>query len=173
MTHGDPKNPKKNPHPVKRYEVTATANAPGSWDSVKGVVFFQVINKGCVPKDSFTGGQNVPNISYEFEMTRIENNTWEGYIYRDFLEDEDYFGLGVCHWGITQASPKFTVHGSNFVLGSDLESIKPYIEYFKKSDFLNHSFTDAGYPTIPTDPEVTQHPVDFFPIAVTVKEVAL
>jgi hypothetical protein len=36
MTHGDPKNPKKNPHPIKRYEVTATTDAPGPWDAVKG-----------------------------------------------------------------------------------------------------------------------------------------
>jgi hypothetical protein len=170
MTHGDPKNPKKNPHPVKRYEVIATADAPGPWDSVRGTVFFDVINKNCVPRDSFTGGQNVPNTGYDFEMTRVDGKTWKGYFYRDALEDEDYFGLGVCHWHVTQASPMFTAHKSNFVLGSGLESIKPYVEYFKKSDFLNRSLLDGGYGTTPTDPEVTQHPDAFFPITVIVRE---
>jgi hypothetical protein len=170
MAHGDPKNPKKNPHPVKRYEVTATVDAPGSWDAVKGYVSFKVANVDCVPQDSFTGARNVPNSNLEFEMTRVDGKTWKGYFYRDLLEDEDYFGLGICHWDVTQASPSFTAHGEDFVPGTGLENTKPYTEYFKKGDFTNRSQTSGGYGTTPDDPEVIQHPDAFFPITVTVKE---
>ena len=87
------------------------------------------------------------------------------------MQDEDYFSLGVCHWDVTQASPVFIAHKSNFVLGSGLESINPYKEYFKKSDYLNHSLIDGGYGTTPTDPELIQRPDEFFSIIVTVKGV--
>ncbi len=63
MAHGDPKNPRKNPHPAQRYEVIATADAPGPWDSVQGAAFFDVTNVACVPKGAFTGGRNVPTDS--------------------------------------------------------------------------------------------------------------
>ncbi|WP_225563045.1 hypothetical protein [Rhodanobacter sp. DHG33] len=49
MTHGDPTNPKKNSHPIKRYEITATTDAPGPWDSVKGYIAYEVTNPECVP----------------------------------------------------------------------------------------------------------------------------
>lgn len=170
MNHGDPKNPKKNPHPVKRYEVIATAEAPGPWDSVKGMVFFDVANVDCVPRDSFTGGQNVPNTGYDFEMTRVDEKTWKGYFYRDMLQDEDYFGLGVCHWDVTQAAPIFAVHGENFVPGSGLENVKPLTRYFKKSEFMDRSQTDAALDFPAVNPEFVQRPEAFFPITVTVKE---
>ena len=171
MTHGNPNHPKKNPHPVKRYEVTATADAPGPWDSVKGIVYFDIVNTNCVPRGSFTGGQNVPNIGVEFEMTRVGDKTWKGYFYRDTLQDEDYFGLGICHWDVTQASPVFSAHGENFVPGSGLKSTNPYTEYFKKIDFLDQSQKHGGYGTTPNDPEIAKRPDAFFPITATVKEV--
>jgi len=171
MSHGDPKNPKKNPHPVQRYEVIATADAPGSWDSVKGHISYDVVNPECTPEDKFLGVHALPqDVGHDIEMTRADERTWKGYFYRDFVQDEDYYGLGLCHWDVTQASPVFTSHGSNFVPGSGIENVKPYVEFFKKSDFLNHSLTDVGYGTTPTDPEIALHPSAFFAITVTVKE---
>lgn len=170
MPHGDPDNPQKNPHPVQRYEVIATADAPGSWDSVKGTVFFQIVNPDCVPADSFTGGQNVPNTGYHFEMTRVNETTWKGYFFRDMLQDDDYFGLGVCHWDVTQASPAFSVHGENFVPGSGLENIRPLTRFFEKSEFRDSSRTDAAMDFPATNPKYAKNPEDFFPITVTVKE---
>jgi hypothetical protein len=176
MSHGDPKNPQKNLHPVKRYEVTATADAPGPWDSVRGAVFFDVINKECVPKDSFTGGQNVPNIGYEFEMVHMEGNKWKGYFYRDALQDEDYFGLGVCRWDATGAGPVFTVHGATFTPSRGLEQalqVVSYTEYFKRSAYDDRSFTGMGaLEFLETNPEIAKHSDAFFPVKVTIKEIA-
>jgi hypothetical protein len=173
MANGDPKNPRKNPHPVKRYEVTATVDPLLSWDSVKGAMFFDVINTQCVPQDSFTGGQNVPNTGYEFQMTRMDDGTWRGYVYRDFLQDADYFGKGVCHWDLTGVSTIFTIHGETFNSPTEVTNGKqqgPDI-FFKKSDYFNYlinssgalQFTGKGHDYI-------QHPETFFQIAVTVKE---
>ncbi|WP_426662345.1 hypothetical protein [Rhodanobacter aciditrophus] len=171
MTHGDPNHPRKNPHPVKLYEVIATAEAPGPWDSVKGYVAYEVSNRRCVPRGSFTGSQNVPNVAFDFKMTRVDEKTWKGYFYGDLLQDEDYFGLGACHWHVTQASPVFSIHGKSFVLSSSMEDVNPYTEYFKKSDFLDQSGKDDGYGTTLNDPEIAKHPDAFFPVTATVKEV--
>ncbi|MBD8899989.1 hypothetical protein [Rhodanobacter sp. DHG33] len=175
MTHGDPTNPKKNPNPVKRYEVTATVDAPGSWDSVKGHIAYEVVNRECVPRGSFTGGQNVPNVGHDFEMTRVDGNTWKGYFYRDALRDEDYFGLGICHWDATGVTPIFTTHGETFGAATWLQDALakgPQTEYFKKSEFLDKSLSgDGALDFSEKNPEYIKDPGAFFPIIVTVKEV--
>lgn len=175
MTHGDPNHPKKNPHPVKRYEVTATADAPGAWDSVKGYIAYEVSNLECVPRGSFTGGQNVPNIDFDFEMTRVDDKTWKGYFYEDLLQDEDYFGLGACHWSVATIGPKFIVHGESFTSGDALSAFlqkNQATEYFKKSDFTDRSFTgDGSLPYSDKNPAYIKNPEAFFPVTVTVKEV--
>jgi hypothetical protein len=174
MTHGDPKNPKKNPHPIKRYEVTATADAPGPWDVVKGYLSFKVSNVTCVPQGSLTGARNVPITDFDFEMKRVDEKTWKGYFYRDFLQDEDYFGLGICHWDTSGVGAEFIAHSVSF---SSTDVLDVFLrngsqaEYFKKSDYLNHSLAGDGALVSSVDtPEVIQHPENFFPIMVTVKE---
>ncbi|HUH54578.1 MAG TPA: hypothetical protein VLZ32_02465 [Rhodanobacter sp.] len=172
--HGDPKNPERNPHPVKRYEVTATVGAPGAWDSVTGTIFFDVANVDCVPQDSFTGGRNVPNTSYEIEMSRINENTWKGYFLRDYLQDDDYYDLGVCHWDVTGLVPSFTIHGKAFnasILLQDALNDGAQEIYFKKSDLLGNHL-ERGEVLISSfdNEEVVHHPDGFFTISVGVKE---
>src|SRR5215469_1475477 len=123
MTHGDPQNPRKNPHPVKRFEVTATSDAPGPWDSIEGYIGYDVINRECVPQDSFTGAQNVPNIGVDIELTRVDDKTWKGYFYRDALQNEDYFDLGVCHWDATSAGIAAIAKGIRFNWGHMLDTL--------------------------------------------------
>jgi hypothetical protein len=176
MSHGDPKNPKTNPHPVKRYEVTATTDVPGPWDTVKGYLTFQVANVQCVPQDSFTGARNVPNTNFNFEMTRVDEKTWRGYFYRDFLQDEDYFGQGVCHWDTSNVGADFTAHGVSFTSSDVLDVFLnkgPQTNYFRKSFYADRSSAVNSVPGFSAiNPQVTQQPDAFFPIAVTVKEVS-
>ncbi|WP_202972678.1 hypothetical protein [Methylobacterium indicum] len=75
MTHGNPKEPAKNPHPVKRYEITATSHTPGPWDVIEGNVGYEVINKDCLPMNSFLGQQDVPNTGVVVAMTRVDDHT--------------------------------------------------------------------------------------------------
>jgi hypothetical protein len=176
MTHGDPKNPKKNPHPVKRYEVIATADAPGPWDSVKGYIGYDVINKDCVPRDSFTGGQDVPNIGVDIEMTRVDDKTWKGYFYRDALQDEDYFELGLCHWDVTSVGVAAIAKGVRFNWGHLLNLLlhdSSQATYFKKSVYGDQAFTRYGAPDLTAaDPEVIQHPDAYFRVTIAIKEIA-
>jgi hypothetical protein len=175
-THGDPKNPKKNPHPVKRYEVIATADAPGPWNSVKGYISYEVINNQCTPENKFLGVHILPQDMGEYiEMARVNEKTWQGYFYRDLIQDEDYYELGVCHWDATSVSAGFIARGVRFNSGSPMDEFLQkgtQTEYFKKNSYGDHNLVGIGtLKFLATDPEVSQHPDTFFPITVTIKEV--
>ncbi|OOG44968.1 hypothetical protein B0E52_06570 [Rhodanobacter sp. C06] len=175
--HADPKNPKKNPHPVKRYEVTATAEAPGPWDQVKGYISYEVVNPKCTPENKFLGVHIKPTgVGVNIEMTRVGESTWKGYFYRDHMQDEDYYGLGECHWDATDVGVGFTVHGEMFGAGDILEMLLskgPQTDYFKVSEFMDRTVSgDDAWLTSADDPEVAKHPDQFFPITVAIKEVS-
>ncbi|UGB38847.1 hypothetical protein [Frateuria soli] len=170
---------KLNPHPVQRYELIATVDAPGEFDSVEGYLSYDVTNVECVPKNPVEGARNVPNTSRSFVMIRVDAHTWKGSFYRDLLQDEDYFGLGVCHWDIGTVSPGFVVHGQTFGPGLMLPAMlsdQPFSRYFSKSDYLNRSNNDAnaGVALERTihDEEVRKHPERFFLIEVRISKVA-
>lgn len=174
MPHGDPNNPQKNPHPVQRYEVIATADAPGSWDSVSATVFFEVTNLACTPEDKFLGVHTKPrDVPLDFEMTRTDERTWKGHFYRDSMLDEDYYGLGVCHWDAIGVTPVFTVHGRTFGAATSFERAlaKPQANYFGKGEYLNRELATGGALGFSAVyPEVLKHPEAFFPITVSVRE---
>ena len=175
MTHSDPENPKKNPNPVKRYEITARADAPGPWDEVSGTAFFEVVNVECTPENKFLGVHVKPtDVPIEFKMDRVDEKTWKGYFYRDSMMDEDYYGLGVCHWDSTSVSAGFAVQGVNFNSGMLLKEILQkgsQTEYFKKSAYGDHKLVGIGTLNFSSiNPEYVKNPDAFFPITLTVKE---
>lgn len=176
MSHGDPDHPDKNPHPVQRYEIIATAEAPGPWDSVKGYLTYDVINQECTPENKFLGVHIMPrDVGLDIEMTRVDEKTWRGYFYRDYLQDDDYHGLGTCHWDVTSVAGVFTVHEKVFGPGSVFQDFLrngPQTEYFRKSEYEDRSRVGRTLSTTPDDPEVIRHPKAYFPMTVAVKEVS-
>ncbi|WP_152640613.1 hypothetical protein [Xanthomonas sp. MUS 060] len=177
MSHGDPDNPKKNPHPLKRYEVIATADAPGPWDKVIGRVFYDVINKECTPENNFLGVHITPkDVAIDFEMNHVSEKVWRGYFYRDAVLAENYYGLGICHWDTTSVSVGFIGSGVPFSSGSVFERFlkkSSQTEYFKKSDYGNKkSMSNGALGYSEVNPEYSKNPSEFFPVTVTVKEVA-
>ncbi|GAA0257660.1 hypothetical protein GCM10009126_23590 [Rhodanobacter caeni] len=174
--HGDPKNPTKNPHPVKRYEITATADSPGPWDSIKGYISYEVVNKECTPENEFLGVHIMPrSVGLDIEMKRIDEKTWKGSFLRDYMLDDDYYGLGVCHWDATSVTANFIIHTEAFGSGDLLHVFLqkgPQTLYFKKKQYWDRSLTNIGGLSSSADnQEVMRHPEDFFPITVAVKEI--
>ena len=163
-----------NPHPVKRYEVIATSHAPGPWDSIEAYIGYDVINTKCVPMIPFIGEQHVPNTGLDVPMVRVDDHTWKGYFYRDALQDEDYFKLGVCHWDVTSVGISALVQSVRFNWGGMLEELlrdSPQKSYFKRSVYGDRSM--AGYPALTlnnTDTEVFERPGDYFTVTIAVKE---
>jgi hypothetical protein len=168
--HGNPENPTKNPNPLKRYEVTVTADAPGPWDAVKGYLPLEVVNVECVPEDKLTGGRNVPNKGYDLQMISVDEKTWKGYFYRDALQDEDYFGLGVCHWDATNVGVVFKVHDATFGASAVLGKAGTQKDYFRKSIYEDRSSTNHVAAFSSSNPLVINQPEAFFSLKVVVKE---
>jgi hypothetical protein len=176
MSHGDPDHPDRNPHPVQRYEIIATAEAPGPWDSVKGYISYDVVNQECTRENKFLGVHILPrDVGLDIEMTRVDEKTWKGYFYRDYLQDDNYYGLGICRWDPVSVAGVFAVHGKFFGPGSVLQDFLqngPQTEYFRKSEYVDRSLAGRAFLTTPDDPEVIQHPEAYFPITVAVKAVS-
>jgi len=136
---------KHNPNPKMRYEITVTIDgAPGSFDSADGVAFYDVNNKACVPE---RGGplnplRIAPNTDVPFSLTRINENQYQGTIYLDLLKDEDYFGLGVCHWSMSNIAVRLKVKRTTFSPGigtNEIISLKPLPRYYLRTDYTNAS----------------------------------
>lgn len=165
-----------NSSPVKRYEIIATSHAPGPWDGFEGAyIGYDVVNKKCVPMIPFIGQQQIPNAGLEVPMARVDGHTWKGYFYRDALQDEDYFQLGVCHWDVTSVSASAIAQGIRFAWGGSMAKIlREGVEtrYFKKSAYGDKRLVPYGAPDFdPSDSEVLQHPDAYFSVTIAVKEV--
>ena len=171
------KNPdiKQNPNPVKRYEVTMTIDgAPGPFDSVDGFMGFDVKNDACVPLTKFSGARLPPEKSVPFVLRQISGNVYRGVIYMDLLQDEDYYGLGVCHWSLTSVGAVLTKAKVGFTLSlsqGDLEAHKPATNYFTIASYNDPKMQGGDTGTVRTE-YVSQHPNEFFSVEIDAKEVS-
>jgi hypothetical protein len=168
------KNPdiKQNPHPAKRYEITITIDgAPGPFDSIDGYAMYQVKNGECVPVQPISGARPIPEKSIDLALTRT-GNVYKGTFYVDQLQDEDYFGLGVCHWALTGAGALLHLRKIVFspdISFADMQSQKTSVTYFANAAY--HDLGGEGGDTgNPRTPYVIAHPSEFFSVTVVTKE---
>ena len=165
---------KQNPSPRQRYELIATVNAPEAFESAHGHSHYQVSNASCVPKAPLTGGRNMPNISHDFELTRANDGTYRGYFYLDQFQNDDYFGLGLCHMDLMSAGPNFSIHGLSFNTALMLDDIlqqKSRMRFFSKNEFFNKTLGGAALERAANDQDVMEHPDAYFSITVIAHEV--
>lgn len=130
---------KLNPQPRMRYEITIKVdNAPGPFDRVEGVVDYRVSNENCVPLTPVTGATVAPEKRVPIVLTHSGGNVYKGEIYADLLQDEDYYGKGVCHWSVVAASANLFVKQVDFsapLLHDDLLKGKPVNRYYSNRSY--------------------------------------
>ncbi|WP_395117689.1 hypothetical protein ACFCQI_14090 [Rhodanobacter sp. FW102-FHT14D06] len=137
------KNPdiKQNPHPTKRYEITVTVDgAPRPFDSVQAAAGYDIANTRCVPLTSGSGATIAPEKSVPIALTRTADNVYKGMVYVDLLQDEDYYGLGVCHWKMTSVSADLNIRRltmSPFLALDDVLTQKPVTRYFSYRSYAS------------------------------------
>lgn len=96
---------KRNPNPTA-YEITMTIeNAPGPFGIVEGVMQYETaLNDPCMP---YLGGMAGTRMRLKehvpVTLMPIGEDKYRGIYYTDLLVDEDYYGLGVCHWSMIAA----------------------------------------------------------------------
>ena len=172
---------KSNPHPVQRYELTVTVDAPGPWDKVSGLVSYDITNEKCIRYNDFEGVYMRPaSVSREFALTKVDDRTYRGYFYRDALVGGDYYGKGVCRWDVSGVGPFLTVHGLTFAPGVAFDVHKENFGdtldgssstlWLDTKEYFDRSLNNANYGTgTMSDMERTQG--EWFSVTTTVKEV--
>jgi hypothetical protein len=134
---------RRNPNPTA-YEITATIeNAPGPFGVVKAAMQYEVLDYRCLPDLGGMAGTRASLLEWvPIELMHVSGDTYRGVIYDDLLVDEDYFGLGVCHWSLVTAQFKLRATEakddaafSYHLFHDDLVSEHRIRAYFWKGDY--------------------------------------
>lgn len=130
---------KQNPTPKQRYEITLHINgAPGPFDSISGFVDYHVSNEHCVPMTPINGVTIEPQKSVPLALTKIGDNVYKGTLYADQFLDEDYFGLGVCHWDLVAVGINLNIRKLDFSSSMSSDEIK-------SGQVVSRYFSSRGY----------------------------
>lgn len=146
------KNPdiKQNPHPRMRYEITMIIDdAPGSFDSVAAFAGYDIANDRCVPLTPGSGATLAPKMSVPLTLTHVSENVYKATVYADLLQDEDYYGRGVCRWKMTAVTSNLQLKKTTITADISLEDVisqKSTARYFSNQNFtdLKLSGVDIG-----------------------------
>jgi hypothetical protein len=133
--------PKRNPAPTEVYEITVTIkDAPGPFDSIDGFTQFDVLNDECVPLDytaALGGVRNNPSERVPVKYERIGDGVYRATVVADALVDEDYYGLGMCHW---------TLVATNFIANAG--SKIAFVSYLTGDNLTNAEAKNSFYSTL-------------------------
>jgi hypothetical protein len=169
---------KQNPHPKMRYEITMTIQgAPGPFDSVSGFVQYKVSNERCVPLTPISGARLTPEKTFPIDFSRVSDSVYKGTLYVDLLQDEDYYGLGVCHWSIVAASADLKIRDAALtpaIFHDDIVAQKSVATYFVNDDYLDSSNANGGERVVSGNPNrafyLPESRTDLFSVALAAKE---
>lgn len=146
-----------NPQPRKAYEVTLTLkDAPGPFAVVEGAAQYDVGNEQeCGRIVPATGRAGRITSMEDFALRKVSDTEYRGTVYLDLMQDQDYYGRGVCHWAFTGASVMLKATGAQgetrflAYLGSDkLRGGQSATRYYWKEGYPREDisdFPDSGH----------------------------
>lgn len=113
--------PTPNPAPKQTYVLTLRfAGLPAALAEIAATADFEVENRECVPYDfaRAAGGVRLPpRHSVALDLRKVDDTTWTAELHEDALNDEDYYGLGICRWALNTATVHFHSAATHFVGG--------------------------------------------------------
>jgi hypothetical protein len=170
------KNPeiKHNPTPKKRYDITLTVDgAPGPFDSISGFVEYKVANDECVPLQPISGATIAPEEKVPVVFKHEKDNIYIGTIYADLMQDEDYFGLGICHWQVVAASAVLKNNAVEFspaIFHKDITAQHAVSTYFVKGDYTDSTKPHSAFGTTNRSLFQPESRTDLFTVTLAAKE---
>jgi len=133
-----------NPAPVKAYQVTLRIHgAPGAFQHVRGSAQYDVVNEDqCGHIEPVTGTPSRITSQEPLELTRISDEEYQGTLYLDRMQDQDYYGRGLCRWEFTGAGALLKATGAHeetrfltFMDAPELVAGKTYTRYYPQDDY--------------------------------------
>lgn len=160
---------KLNPHPKMRYELTLSVqDAPGPFESTMGYMEYET-DKTCVPEQPISGHQSQVRFSIPFTFEQVDPTTYRGVVYLDMIQDEDYYGLGVCRWELMIVNVQLGAAGAIFNQG--FQGAKIAAQQSGASYFLKRAYNDkSGDSGMPALDNTTRRRDEFFSTTLTAKE---
>ena len=145
---------RRNPNPTA-YEITMKIeNAPGPFGIVKAAMQYEVLDDSCLPDLGGMAGTKASLLEWvPVELSRVSGDTYRGVVYDDLLVDEDYYGLGVCHWSLVTTQFKLragAVEGesrfSHHIFHDDLVGKKNIRSHFWSGRYPKGKLDDMPVP---------------------------
>lgn len=143
---------RRNPHPIA-YDITVTIeNAPGPFGVVKAAMQYEVLDDSCRPDLGGMAGTKASLLEWvPIELRHVSGSTYRGVIYDNLLVDEDYYGLGVCHWSLVAAQFKLQAGVSD---NETRFSHHVFHEDLVGKERIRAYFPDRAYPEVPDIPKM-------------------
>ena len=165
---------KHNPTPKKRYAITLTVDsAPGPFDSITGFVEYKVANDECVPLEPVSGATIAPEEKVPVVFRHEKDGVYIGTIYTDLMQDEDYYGLGVCHWQVVAASALLKNNAVEFspaIFHKDITAQHAVSTYFVKGDYADNTKPHSAFGTTNRSLFQPESRTDLFTVTLAAKE---
>lgn len=146
---------KLNPSPRKAVEVTLKIhNAPGPFAVVEGGAQYDVTNEDqCGHIEPATGTGSRITSQENVVLRKVSDDEYRGTVYLDLMQDEDYYGRGVCHWELTGASAMLKATGAegetrflSFIKSDSLLEGGALTRYYAEMDYPRAE-TMSDYPS--------------------------
>lgn len=133
---------KLNPAPKQAYELVLTLkDAPGPFAVVEGVAQYDASNYAdCGRIVPATGTAGRITSQEPVTLNKVGENEYRGTFYLDRMQDEDYYGRGVCHWSLTGVGA--------MLRATTGEADTRFLTYFKKERMNAGSPLTLYYPKV-------------------------
>ncbi len=131
-----------NPSPSKGMEAAFEIHgSPGPFAEVRGDVAYQATNCNYVTSE-WAGARASPSRMMPVSVSRTGTNGFVATVYRDGMQDEDYYGTGVCHWELTSIRVGFSATGAKsdtvyvvHLVGKDIHPGAVITQHFWRGDY--------------------------------------
>ena len=135
---------KLNPSPQQGYELVLTLkDAPGPFAVVEGVAQYDARNyAACGQIVPATGTAGRITSQEPVVLRHVGENEYRGTFYLDRMQDEDYYGRGVCHWTLTGVGAMLRATGGEadtrfltFIDKERMDAGSPLTRYYPRADY--------------------------------------
>ncbi|MDO4641718.1 MAG: hypothetical protein Q4A84_08495 [Neisseria sp.] len=171
-----------NPHPKQAYRIKIKINdAPGPLKLMQDMTIRYMARNCSYIINKFEGASTEPTKRISTKLHQIGQNEYETVVYFDAMQDENYFGQGVCQWQPDGFGTSFKATGkpeeTTFNVSDLMEHLtekKALTKYYLKDRYpfpitRQYDYTDFGSGSI--DDFSAKNQKNLFTITVSLEEI--